>query len=108
MQVQKKRPEEVRLYDFDFAAQQEIVNGDSITDVLSITVSTAVGTSVTALAVGSPTITGDKVFFPVEAGTEGVVYRLDIQVKLDRIAYGSQHVILKESGLLEVFNEDNP
>lgn len=104
MQTRQKRPNEKRLYDFDFAAQPEIVAGANITDADPLVV---VGTGLT---VGDPTISGSKVFYPITGGTDGTKYLLTCKITLDTVISTGPTVYatLEDSGQLEVFVEDEP
>jgi len=69
-------PDEVRLYGFNFALFPEIVAGDTIASVVSIT--QVAGDNL--LTVGAASISGDEVLALLSTGTAGVVYVLKCKI----------------------------
>jgi hypothetical protein len=70
----RKGPAEIRNYGFSFALQKEIEAGDGVAELITLEAVPIKATG--ALTLGSPTITGDDVWFSVAGGNAGDRFEL--------------------------------
>jgi len=70
----QKYPSELRTFSFAFSAFSEIVSGDTIASIDSITASP------TGLTLGSQSISGSTVRVVISGGTEGATYTVNCLV----------------------------
>lgn len=100
-QTRPKTTAEVRIYDFNFEAQPEIVNGGAITAVIELS---ATPTS-PPLTIGTPVIdvVGHRVQVQLSGGTSPTRYKLKCIVQLD-----SGPLRLEMAGVLSVFDFADP
>lgn len=84
-----KDPEEIKVMKFPFARE---LNGGTIASVTSVTVATHTGTDATPSAVllGAAVVSGTDVLQRVQAGVDGVTYKLRAKV-VDNA--GNVHVV---------------
>lgn len=74
MSILYKDPAEIRAFVMDFSAFSEIVGGDTINTVVSLTISPAGPT------LGPTSISGGQVKFTITGGTSGTNYTVTCQV----------------------------
>jgi hypothetical protein len=65
-----KYVQEVRIFEMDFSQRTEIVEGDILTGVASIT------SSPTGLTIGSPVVNASNVQFSIAGGVSGQFYSI--------------------------------
>lgn len=90
MATLQKYPAEVRTYVFDFSQMDEIVAGDTISSITSVTASPS------GLTVGTSQISGSDINVVLSSGTSGTTYTVSC------IIVTSSNATLEGQGQLQV------